>query len=360
MTNQSQKIMLGLSGGVDSAVAAHLLVEQGFDIECLFMKNWDEDDADGYCAAAVDLQDAQAVCQQLQLTLHTANFASEYWEHVFQIFLAEYRAGRTPNPDVLCNREIKFKTFLEHARGLGRTQLATGHYAQIKFVDGIAQLCKAVDRNKDQSYFLHLLNQEQLGASLFPLGTYTKPQVRQIAAQLGLVNQSKKDSTGICFIGERKFKDFLQQYLPAQPGEMINENGKVIGQHDGLMYYTIGQRQGLLIGGSKAGTGEPWFVAGKDLDNNKLILVQGSEHPLLYRTSLEAQQIHWIAGTPPDEKFKIRAKTRYRQDDQDCLIQLFSQSKALVTFDQPQRAIAPGQSVVFYQEEVCLGGGVIS
>ena len=356
-------ILVGVSGGVDSAVATYLLREQGFDVQGMFMKNWDEDDKEGYCSAAVDLEDASSVCEQLGIELHTRNFSSEYWDHVFSYFLDEYRAGRTPNPDVLCNREIKFKTFLEHALILGADHIATGHYARVEYRDGYYRLLKARDGNKDQTYFLHALGQHQLQRALFPLGELCKPEVRRIAKQQGFTNAAKKDSTGICFIGERKFKQFLSRFLPAQHGEMRTPEGELIGQHDGLMYYTLGQRQGLGIGGSQGGSGDPWYVVGKDLDNNILIVAQGHDHPLLFRAELTASQLNWIAERPAALPFHCMAKTRYRQADQACTItQLGAEldgNRCHLHFEQPQRAITPGQSVVFYLGDECLGGGVI-
>ena len=354
-----ERIVVGLSGGVDSAIAAHLLQQQGFEVQALFMKNWDEDDDAEYCSAAVDLADAQAVCEKLGIPLHTRNFAGEYWERVFRYFLDEYRAGRTPNPDVLCNKEIKFKTFLEHALQLGAGHIATGHYARVALRDGYYRLLKARDTNKDQSYFLHALGQHQLEKALFPLGEITKPEVRKLAAQLGLPNHDKKDSTGICFIGERKFKDFLSRFLPARPGEIRTPEGRDMGRHDGLMYYTLGQRQGLGIGGEKDSSGEPWYVVGKDMEHNVLLVAQGHDHPLLFRSGLQAGNLNWIAEPPREIPFRCQAKIRYRQPDQDCVITALDGDRCEVRFDQPQRAVTPGQSVVFYRDEECLGGGVI-
>ncbi len=352
-------ILVGVSGGVDSAVATYLLREQGFEVQGMFMKNWDEDDTAGYCSAAVDLADASSVCQQLGIELHTRNFSSEYWDHVFSYFLDEYRAGRTPNPDVLCNREIKFKTFLEHALMLGADHIATGHYARVEYRDGHYRLLKARDGSKDQTYFLHALGQHQLQRALFPLGELCKPEVRRIAEQQGFTNANKKDSTGICFIGERKFKEFLSRFLPAQPGEMRTPEDEPVGRHDGLMYYTLGQRQGLGIGGSQGGNGDPWYVVGKDLDNNILIVAQGHDHPLLLRSELTASQLNWIAGRPTSLPFRCMAKTRYRQADQACTMTELDTDRCHIHFEQPQRAITPGQSVVFYRGDECLGGGVI-
>jgi tRNA-specific 2-thiouridylase len=352
-------IVVGISGGVDSSVTALLLKQQGYQVSGLFMKNWEEDDTSSHCSAAEDLKDAQAVCDKLDIPLHTVNFASEYWDTVFTHCLAEYRAGRTPNPDVLCNREIKFKTFLEHALTLGGECIATGHYAQVRQdANGLYQLCKGRDPGKDQSYFLYMLGQVQLRHSLFPVGALEKNAVRNLAKQHDLVTHAKKDSTGICFIGERHFKSFLQRYLPAQPGRMETPEGEYIGQHDGLMYYTLGQRQGLGIGGRTGSNGEPWFVVGKDLPNNRLLVAQG-EHPLLYTSHLHATNLHWVSGSPPPTPFHCRAKTRYRQPDQSCVIQALDNGRYRVEFAAQQRAVTPGQSVVFYQGDVCLGGGII-
>ncbi|MFC6631701.1 tRNA 2-thiouridine(34) synthase MnmA [Microbulbifer taiwanensis] len=359
-----QRVIVGMSGGVDSSVAALLLIQQGYQVEGLFMKNWDEDDGTEYCTAKADLADAQAVCERLGIKLHTANFAAEYWDHVFEYFLAEYRAGRTPNPDILCNREIKFKVFLEYAEVLGADAIATGHYARRRDIDGRTYLLKGQDANKDQSYFLHAVDEAAFAKSLFPLGELEKPEVRRIAEENGFITHDKKDSTGICFIGERRFKDFLEQYLPAQPGDMETPEGEVMGRHAGLMYHTIGQRQGLGIGGVKGAGEEPWYVLGKDLQRNILIVAQGAHHPLLYATGLEATQTHWINGAAPaavhaQEGLRCRAKTRYRQPDQDCTVKARENGDLQVTFDEPQRAITPGQSMVLYDGEICLGGAVI-
>nr|WP_010130369.1 tRNA 2-thiouridine(34) synthase MnmA [Microbulbifer agarilyticus] len=358
-TNAAKRVIVGMSGGVDSSVAALLLMRQGYQVEGLFMKNWDEDDGTEYCTAKQDLADAESVCQRLGIKLHTANFAAEYWDNVFEYFLAEYKAGRTPNPDILCNREIKFKVFLEYAEMLGADAIATGHYTRRIDKDGRTYLGKGLDPNKDQSYFLHAVGEAEFAKSLFPLGELEKPEVRRIAEENGFITHSKKDSTGICFIGERRFKDFLEQYLPAQPGEMQTPDGEVMGQHAGLMYHTIGQRQGLGIGGVKGAGDQPWYVVGKDLERNVLLVAQGKHHPLLYSTGLEATQAHWISGAPPAQCFRAAAKTRYRQDDQDCEVIVGEDGKLVISFDSPQRAVTPGQSVVIYQGDICLGGAVI-
>lgn len=359
MSDVKPLVIVGMSGGVDSSVSALLLKQQGYRVEGLFMKNWDEDDGTEYCTAKADLADAQMVCDRIGIKLHTANFAAEYWDNVFEHFLAEYQAGRTPNPDILCNREIKFKVFMEYARMLGGEYIATGHYVRRADRDGQTYLLKGLDPNKDQSYFLHAVGEAEFAKSLFPVGELEKPEVRKIAEQHNLITHNKKDSTGICFIGERRFKDFLQQYLPAQPGEIQTPDGKVIGTHTGLMYHTIGQRQGLGIGGVKGANEEPWFVARKDLDRNVLIVVQGTDHPLLYTNHLVAQQTHWINTAAPAPTFRCTAKTRYRQPDQACEVRLLGNNQLDVIFFEPQRAVTPGQSVVFYQDDVCLGGAVI-
>lgn len=347
-----------MSGGVDSSVTALLLQQKGYHVQGLFMKNWDEDDGTEYCTARQDLADAQQVADKLGITLHTANFAAEYWDNVFEYFLAEYRAGRTPNPDILCNREIKFKVFLEYAQILGAEAIATGHYVRRLDKDDHTYLLKGLDNNKDQSYFLHAVSEAAFSKSLFPIGEMEKPQVRAIAEKHGLATAKKKDSTGICFIGERRFKDFLEQYLPAQPGDIETPEGKVIGHHHGLMYHTLGQRQGLGIGGRQDATDAPWYVVGKDLERNILIAAQGSDHPLLFTNHLSAQDIHWINGIPASSVLRCHAKTRYRQPDQSCTVNV-SSTRVNVHFDTPQRAVTPGQSVVFYDGETCLGGGII-
>ncbi len=352
------KVVVGMSGGVDSSVAALLLKEQGFRVEGLFMKNWEEDDGTEYCTAREDLADAQAVADRLGIPLHGANFAAEYWDNVFEHFLCEYRAGRTPNPDILCNREIKFKAFLEYALMLGADCIATGHYARRGEADGRATLLKGVDRNKDQSYFLHQVGHAELGKTLFPLGEMAKPEVRALAGKHGLATAKKKDSTGICFIGERRFSDFLQRYLPAQPGEIRSLEGELLGSHQGLMYYTIGQRQGLGIGGLPEHGEAPWYVADKDLANNVLLVVQGNDHPALFRSSLLSRELFWIAGQSPAMPLQCTARIRYRQPDQACTVEVVEEGYRVV-FREPQRAVTPGQSVVLYAAERCLGGGVI-
>jgi tRNA-specific 2-thiouridylase len=356
--NSASKVIVGMSGGVDSSVSALLLQQQGYRVEGLFMKNWEEDDGTEYCTAREDFADAQAVADKLGITLHGANFAAEYWDNVFEHFLAEYRAGRTPNPDILCNREIKFKAFLEYALTLGADYIATGHYTRCGEEQGKGTLLKGLDHNKDQSYFLHAVGHAELEKTLFPVGEIEKPRVRELAAQHGLATAKKKDSTGICFIGERRFKDFLQQYLPAQPGEIRSLEGEYLGQHHGLMYHTIGQRQGLGIGGLANHSEAPWYVVGKDLDNNILLVAQGNEHPALFSSYLRTSEIYWVAGAAPELPLQCSAKVRYRQADQQCTVSASGDAFDVV-FEQPQRAVTPGQSVVFYLGERCLGGGVI-
>lgn len=357
---RGQRVIAGLSGGVDSAVAALLLKERGADVQALHMTNWEDDD--GYCTAASDLQDARRTCEQLGIPLHHVRFAREYRESVFEHFLTEYRAGRTPNPDVLCNREIKFGIFRQYAQRLGGSLLATGHYARTIVADRQAHLHKASDPAKDQSYFLHAVTSDALADTVFPLGTLQKADVRAIARDYGLQVAGKKDSTGICFIGERPFREFLSTWLPARPGAMRTPEGRHVGEHRGLMFYTIGQRQGLGIGGRKDSDEAPWYVAEKVLASNTLIVVQG-EHPLLYSDELIAGNAHWI-GTMPHElisggELRCAVKVRYRQPDQDCSVRAGSHGKLVVIFDAAQRAVAPGQYAVFYQGDRCLGGAVI-
>ena len=351
--------MVGLSGGVDSSVAALLLKQQGYRVRGLFMKNWEEDDRQDYCAAADDLADAAAVCDVLDVPLARINFSTEYWERVFVHFLEEHKAGRTPNPDILCNREIKFQAFLEHALTLGVERIATGHYARIGHSRGRYRLLKGRDRGKDQSYFLYTLGQAQLARSLFPLGGLTKPAVRRMAMAAGLPVHAKKDSTGICFVGERPFRAFLERYIPAQPGEIHDTRGRALGTHQGLMYYTLGQRKGLGIGGRRDAGDEPWFVADKDLENNVLTVAQGHNHPRLFSRMLDAVELRWVAGHPPALAGEYSAKIRYRQADQACRITRLSDDACRVVFAEPQRAATPGQSIVLYQGDECLGGGVI-
>jgi tRNA-specific 2-thiouridylase len=351
----AEHVALGLSGGVDSSVAALRLLQEGKRVTAVFMKNWEEDDDEDYCAAEEDLLYAREVCAQLDLPLRTVNFASEYWDRVFDHFLREYRAGRTPNPDVLCNREIKFKAFLDFAMSLGADCIATGHYARRDRQDGRMRLLRAADRDKDQSYFLYMLGQRELEAARFPLGELRKTEVREIAREAGFSNHDRKDSTGICFIGERRFRDFLQRYLPAQPGEIRTLDGALKGRHDGLMYATIGQRHGLGIGGP----GEAWYVAAKDLERNILYVVQGHDHPALYDHSLAADDLHWVSGVAPALPLSCTARIRYRQTDEPARVESDGGGAVRVRFERQQRAITPGQSVVFYEGEVCLGGGII-
>jgi tRNA-specific 2-thiouridylase len=341
-----QRIVVGMSGGVDSSVTALLLKQQGYDVIGLFMKRQ-------------DLLDAVSVADTIGIPIEAVNFSKEYKERVFSYFLREYQAGRTPNPDILCNAEIKFKAFLEHAIQLGADTIATGHYAQVRETDGLFQLLKASDDSKDQSYFLHRLNQAQLSHAMFPLGKLLKSQVRSIAEQHGLSNHAKRDSTGICFIGERPFREFLNRYLPTQPGEMLTPEGKMVGQHIGLSFYTIGQRQGLGIGGAREASGEPWFVSSKDMANNRLIVVQGHDHPALLAPRLTALDSHWISGAAPALDHSYTAKTRYRQADAPCHFTRLSESHCEIDFDEAQWAVTPGQSVVIYAGEICLGGAII-
>jgi tRNA-specific 2-thiouridylase len=354
------KIVVGLSGGVDSAVAALLLKRQGHDVTGLFMKNWEDDDDDEYCSTREDLVDAVSAAERIGIDIEAVNFAAEYRERVFSGFLAEYRAGRTPNPDVLCNAEIKFKAFLDHAMALGAERIATGHYARVEERGGRFVLLKGLDPGKDQSYFLHRLNQAQLARTLFPVGHLHKSEVRRIAREAGLPNHAKRDSTGICFIGERPFREFLSRYLPRQPGPMVTPEGERVGEHQGLMYYTIGQRQGLGIGGRRDGAGAPWYVAAKDLPSNTLTVVQGHDHELLLRQDLAAGDASWVAGEAPGPGTgALGAKTRYRQADAACALRLEQAEAFALEFAAPQWAVTPGQSAVLYRGDECLGGGVI-
>ena len=369
-----RRVVIGMSGGVDSSVAAWLLKQQGFDVIGLFMKNWEDDDDDEYCSTRQDWLDAVSVADVLGIDIEAVNFAAEYKDRVFAEFLREYQAGRTPNPDVLCNAEIKFKAFLDHAMRLGADAIATGHYARVREVSAALntdsgprfELLKAVDASKDQSYFLHRLNQAQLSKTLFPLGEMRKTEIREIAARLGLPNAAKKDSTGICFIGERPFREFLNRYLSYQPGPMKTADGSVVGEHVGLSFYTLGQRKGIGIGGLKShrnagGDSDPWYVARKDIAANTLYIVQGHDHPWLLASSLAADQISWVAGSPPDANLSaLSAKTRYRQADVDCTLRSPGSDSFGLDFTVPQWAVTPGQSAVLYQGEICLGGGIIS
>ncbi len=348
-------VVVGMSGGVDSSVTAHLLKEQGYNVIGIFMKNWDDTDEDGFCTATEDYEDVIAVANQIGIPYYAVNFEKEYWDKVFTYFLNEYKLGRTPNPDVMCNKEIKFKAFLDHAMRLGADFVATGHYARAVYEDGEHKLLRGVDTNKDQTYFLNQLSQDQIAKAMFPIGHMEKSEVRKIAEEANLATAKKKDSTGICFIGERNFKQFLSQYLPAQPGEMRTLDGKVMGRHDGLMYYTMGQRHGLGIGGD----GEPWFVVGKNLADNVLFVDQGFHNELLYSEGLYASDISWTAPLKVGDTFRCTAKFRYRQEDSGVTVRLLENGRLDVAFDERQRAITPGQAVVFYDGDVCLGGATI-
>lgn len=358
------RVVIGMSGGVDSSVAAWILKQQGYEVIGLFMKNWEDDDDSEYCSTREDLLDAVAVADLIGIEIEAVNFAAEYKDRVFAEFLREYSAGRTPNPDVLCNAEIKFKAFLDHAMRLGATAIATGHYARVRKTDSGVELLKAVDLTKDQSYFLHRLNQAQLSRAMFPLGGMHKTQVREIAEKIGLPNAKKKDSTGICFIGERPFREFLGRYLPTKPGPMKTPDGKTIGEHIGLAFYTLGQRKGIGLGGSKSGSGDAWYVGAKNIETNTLTVVQGHEHPLLQTHLLKAGESSWVAGHPPAMiAGTYAAKTRYRQSDSVCEIEYSDQDTAdaifQLKFKDAQWAVTPGQSAVLYQGDVCLGGGII-
>jgi tRNA-specific 2-thiouridylase len=352
---QDTKVVVGMSGGVDSSVTAWLLKEQGYNVIGVFMKNWDDSDLSGYCTATEDFHDVVKVCEQIGIPYYTVNFEKQYRDRVFQYFLDEYEKGRTPNPDVMCNKEIKFKEFLNFALEIDADLIATGHYARVEKRDGTYLLLRGADANKDQTYFLNQLDQSQLSKTMFPIGHLTKPQVRDLARKAGLATAGKKDSTGICFIGERDFKEFLSHYLPAQPGEMRTLSGDLVGRHDGLMYYTLGQRKGLGLGGA----GEPWFVVDKDVENNILYVERGSDHPKLWSKGLFATHVNWVSGEPPADTFTCTAKFRYRQADQQVTVIVKPDQCCEVWFDKQQKAVTPGQAVVFYQDEVCLGGGTI-
>lgn len=359
--NNQRKVIVGMSGGVDSAVSAWLLLQQGYQVEGLFMHNWEEDDTTDYCKAANDLADARAVAEKIGISLHTINFSAEYWSNVFEVFLAEYQAGRTPNPDILCNKEIKFKAFLEFAiADLGADYIATGHYVRRFDVDGKSQLLRGLDKNKDQSYFLYTIGHQEVAQCLFPVGVFMKTEVRRIAKKINLSIANKKDSTGICFIGKRKFKEFIGKYLLSQPGAICTvDTGDEIGSHQGLIYHTIGQRKGLGIGGSSNGNNQPWYVVDKDLVYNRLIVAQGREHVRLMSTGVTVNQLHWVDRTHLSTKLRCTTKTRYHQDDIPCVIEPITDTRLRVTFDQPVSAVTPGQSAVFYTSDICLGGGII-
>jgi len=356
----AERVVVGMSGGVDSSVAALLLKRAGYEVVGLFMKNWEDDDDDEYCSTRQDLIDAAAAADAIGIELEAVNFAAEYKDRVFAEFLREYAAGRTPNPDVLCNAEIKFKAFLDHAMRLGAERIATGHYARTRMLDGRVQLLRGADGSKDQSYFLHRLNQAQLSRVMFPVGHLNKAELRRLARDEGLPNHAKKDSTGICFIGERPFREFLNRYLPKKPGPVVTPEGRRVGEHIGLAFYTIGQRKGIGLGGAKGGSGEAWYVAAKDMASNTLTVVQGHDHPLLLRGSLEALDASWIEGAPPAQGSRHGAKTRYRQADAACTLSRVAGREISVSFDAPQWAVTPGQSVVLYDAEVCLGGAIIA
>jgi tRNA-uridine 2-sulfurtransferase len=355
-----EKVVVGMSGGVDSAVAALLLKRAGHDVIGLFMKNWEDDDDDQYCSTRTDLIDAAAAADVIGIELEAVNFAAEYKDRVFAEFLREYQAGRTPNPDVLCNAEIKFKAFLDHALRLGAARIATGHYAQLREQAGRVELLRGADAGKDQSYFLHRLTQQQLSRVMFPVGHLQKGEVRRLAAEAGLPNHAKKDSTGICFIGERPFREFLNRYLPKEPGPIMTPQGMQLGTHIGLAFYTIGQRKGLGVGGTSDSTGDAWYVAQKDMRTNALIVVQGHDNPLLLKRSLQASDASWVSGEPPAEGSGHTAKTRYRQADSGCTVTRAANGELAVEFSEPHWAVTPGQSVVLYEGAACLGGAVIA
>lgn len=355
----TEKIVVGMSGGVDSAVSALLLLEQGFDVSGLFMKNWEEDDQTGLCTAPQDYADAQQVCERLGIPLHAVNFAAEYWDEVFAVCLDEFAAGRTPNPDILCNQHIKFKAFLDYCEHFGASVIATGHYSRSESTDGQVRLLKGSDPNKDQSYFLCGLGPRAMSRVRFPVGELHKSEVCRLAERAGFANHGKKDSTGICFIGERRFKDFLQRFLPAQPGDMQDCEGRNVGRHEGLMYYTLGQRQGLGIGGQRGASEEPWYVLEKDLQRNVLVVGQGHDHPRLFHDQLTAVRATWINGGEPPMPLRCAAKIRYRQADQPCTLVTDSDGQLSVHFDRPQRAVTPGQTIAFYKGDECIGGAII-
>ena len=352
-------VTVGLSGGVDSAVSALLLQRRGARVSAVFMKNWEADDRDGYCAAAEDLADARAVSERLGVPLDAVNFSSAYWDRVFERFLADHQAGLTPNPDVLCNQEIKFHAFLEHSLGRGADRIATGHYARVARVGGRFRLLRGADREKDQTYFLYTLGQDALARVEFPVGHLTKPEVRRLAAEAGLPNHARKGSTGICFIGERRFRPFLARFLPRSPGEIHNVAGEVVGHHEGLAFYTLGQRRGLGIGGRQGARAAPWFVLAKDLDRNVLVVAQDHDHQALLSSLLTLRELHWVAGSAPAGRLDCTARIRYRQAEQPCRATPLPGDRCRVEFARPQWAATPGQSVVFYDGDECLGGGVI-
>ena len=356
----AERVVVGMSGGVDSSVAALLLKREGYEVVGLFMKNWEDDDDDEYCSTRQDLIDAAAAADAIGIELEAVNFAAEYRDRVFAEFLREYAAGRTPNPDVLCNAEIKFRAFLDHAMRLGAGRIATGHYARTRSAGGRVELLRGADRNKDQTYFLHRLSQEQLSRVLFPVGGLRKSEVRRLALEAGLPNHAKKDSTGICFIGERPFREFLNRYLPKKPGPVVTPDGRRVGEHIGLAFYTIGQRKGIGLGGARGGSGAAWYVAAKDMEANTLTVVQGHDHPLLLRASLDAMDASWIAGAAPAPGSRHGAKTRYRQADAACTLTRQADGRISVAFDAPQWAVTPGQSVVLYDDDACLGGAIIA
>ncbi len=350
-------IIIGMSGGVDSAVGASILIENGYNVEAVFMKNWDEEDEE-FCTAAQDYKDALQVCEILDIPLRSIDLTNEYWNKVFKIFLEECKIGRTPNPDIICNKEIKFRAFLDYALELGADKIATGHYANINEHDNNFQLLRGKDSNKDQSYFLYRLDQYQISKSIFPVGDLNKKYVRKKADEIGFLNYNKKDSTGICFIGERNYRNFLKKFFDPQPGDIISDKGDIIGQHEGLMYYTYGQRQGLGIGGGYGNKEAPWYVSDKIISENRLVVVQGHEHPSLYHSSLTASNTNWISGLPPINNQNITAKIRYRSKDTACKI-ITKSDNIFVEFDTPKFAVAPGQSIVFYNNDICIGGGII-